>query len=162
MSDNAAQFKLSKQVIEDVWNNVIQSEDVHSYVSTNGINWKFIVELAPWMGGFYERLVGVVKRSMRESIGRRLLTMIQLQTLIKEVESTVNSRPLVYVEDDVNSNIPLSPNHFVTLNPITGIPELDSDCQDEDYNLSERSKNKLDKRHSMSSGGFGARNTLLA
>jgi hypothetical protein len=38
LSDNAAQFKLSKQVIEDVWNNVVQSVDVHSYVSTNGIN----------------------------------------------------------------------------------------------------------------------------
>ncbi|KAH3720105.1 hypothetical protein DPMN_062998 [Dreissena polymorpha] len=34
LSDNAAQFKVSKQVIEDVWNNVIQSEDDHSYVST--------------------------------------------------------------------------------------------------------------------------------
>ncbi|KAH3730119.1 hypothetical protein DPMN_056099 [Dreissena polymorpha] len=69
--------------------------------------------------------------------------MIQLQTLIKEVESTVNPRPLVYVEDGVNSNIPLSPNHFLTLNPITGIPELDSECQDEDYKSSESSKHKL-------------------
>ncbi|KAH3848563.1 hypothetical protein DPMN_090941 [Dreissena polymorpha] len=45
------------------------------------------------MGGFYERLVGLVKRSLRKSVGRNLLTEIQMQTLVKEVESVVNSRP---------------------------------------------------------------------
>ena len=28
---------------------------------TKGIQWKLIVELAPWMGGFYERLVRLTK-----------------------------------------------------------------------------------------------------
>ena len=43
------------------------------------------------MGGFYERLVGLVKRSLRKSVGRNLLTDTQLETLIKEIEAVVNS-----------------------------------------------------------------------
>ena len=34
-------------------------------MSNVGIKWLFIVGMAPWMGGFYERLVGLVKRAMR-------------------------------------------------------------------------------------------------
>ena len=77
-------------------------EEVQNYVSNSGIEWSFIVELVPWMGGFYERLVGLVKRSLRKSVGRNLLTDTQLETLIKEIEAVVNSRPLVYVGDDID------------------------------------------------------------
>ena len=41
------------------------SDDVQSYVSQKGIKYKFIVELS-LDGGFYERLVGVVKRTLRQ------------------------------------------------------------------------------------------------
>ena len=67
------------------------------------------------MGGFYERLVGLVKKALRKTLGRNLLTLIQLQTLLKEVESVVNSRPLVYVGADINSNVTLTPAHFLSL-----------------------------------------------
>ena len=65
--------------------------------------------------------------------GRKLLTLVQLQTVIKEVEAVVNTRPLVYVGDDINSNITLSPTHFLTLNPRVTTPEVDKDDVDEDY-----------------------------
>jgi len=101
------------------------------------------VELAPWMGGFYERLVGVVKRAFRKTTGRKRLELVQLQTIIKEVEAIVNSRPLVYVGDDVNSNITLTPNHFLVLNPAMGIPEVDYDENDDDYTPQDSSSDKL-------------------
>ena len=45
----------------------LQIEDCgDDYLSKHGIHWKFIVELAPWMGGFYERLV------VRELYGKPL------------------------------------------------------------------------------------------
>ena len=111
-------------------------------MSNAGIKWTFNVELAPWMGGFYERLVGLVKRSLRKTIGRRLLTIVQLQTLIKEIASVLNSRPLVYVGDDVNSNIPITPGHFLTINPKTGIPETEI-TEDKDYQPYESTVEKL-------------------
>ncbi|XP_060575794.1 uncharacterized protein LOC132733210 [Ruditapes philippinarum] len=126
ISDNASQFKAASQTINSIWRNVCQSHEVQSYVANTRIKWKFIVELAPWMGGAYERLVGIVKRSLRKSLGHKFLTLVQMQTLLKEVEATVRSRPLVYVTDDINSNITLTPNHFLSLNPNLGIPEMET------------------------------------
>ena len=77
------------------------------------------------MGGFYERLVGLVKRSLRKSVGRNLLTDTQLETLIKEIEAVVYSRPLFYFGDDIDSSLFLTHGHFLTLNPKNGVPELD-------------------------------------
>ncbi|XP_053384618.1 uncharacterized protein LOC128550178 [Mercenaria mercenaria] len=99
--------------------------------------------LAPWMGGAYERLVEVVKRSLRKSLGHKLLTLIQLQTLLKEVEATANSRPLVYVNDAINLNITLTPNHFLSLNPKIGIPETTKEDTDSDYSPYKNTSVKL-------------------
>ena len=94
-------------------------------------------------GGFYERLVGIVKRDLRKSTGWKLLSVIQLQTVLKEIEAVVNSRPLTYVGDDINSSITLTPRHFLTLNPDTGIPELELDDKDSDFRPSESSSDRL-------------------
>jgi hypothetical protein len=142
ISDNAKQFKAASSLIDRVWLRVLHSNEVQSYVSNAGIRWSFIVELAPWMGGFYERLIGLVKRSLRKTIGRNLLTLIQLQTLVKEIEAVINSRPLVYVGDDIQSTITLTPSHFLTLNPNIGIPECLEE-NDSDYSPYESSVDRL-------------------
>lgn len=143
LSDNALQFKAASETLKSVWDNICKCDDIQSYVSNSGIKWTYIVELAPWMGGFYERLVGVVKRALRKSIGRKILTLVQLQTVLKEVEAIVNSRPLVYTDDDINSNITLTPAHFLTLNPSTGIPEVECDDVDSNYSPYESSRESL-------------------
>ena len=66
-----------------------------------------IVELAPWMGSVAN--VWWNKRVLRKTLGVSCLTPSQLTT---EVEVVVNSRPLVYVEDDINSNYVMLPNNF--------------------------------------------------
>ena len=60
--DNAPQFKLAKTAIDKAWKETISNHEVQSYTTNQGIEWNFIVELAPWMGGFYERLVGTSPR----------------------------------------------------------------------------------------------------
>jgi hypothetical protein len=68
INDNALQFKAANKTF--VLKNVLISEDVQNNASNVKIKWKFIVELSPWMGGYYERLVRVVKRTLRKTIGR--------------------------------------------------------------------------------------------
>ena len=61
VSDNAKQFKTASVVLNKAWSEVLASSEVNDYVVKQGIHWKFIVDLAPWMGVFYERLVGLTK-----------------------------------------------------------------------------------------------------
>ncbi|XP_063411612.1 uncharacterized protein LOC134694529 [Mytilus trossulus] len=58
----------------------------------------------------------------------------QFKTLLAESEAVVNSRPLVYIGDDINSNIIITPAHFLTLNAKTGFPDHnEEDSTDPEY-----------------------------
>ena len=45
-----------------------------SFYSNEGITWKYTTAMAPWRGGFYKCLVGLVKQGLRKEIGRKLLS----------------------------------------------------------------------------------------
>ncbi len=70
ISDNAPAFKLTQGLLAQLWKNLQQDSDVWSYLSSEGIKWEFITEYAPWQGGLYERMVGLVKQGLRKSIGK--------------------------------------------------------------------------------------------
>ena len=131
ISDNATNFKAARNTVNIVWKNIVNDPQVHGYLSAKRIKWKFIIELSPWMGGFYERLVGTTKMALKKSIGKLHLTLTQLQTIITEVESVVNSRPLIYVDNDLENEI-ITPAHFLSLNPKTGTPVLQNIDEDDD------------------------------
>ena len=76
-------------------------------------HWRYIAPQSPWWGGWWECLVRTVKSGLKKSLGKRCLTKTELETLLFEIESCVNSRPLVYSGDDVDSSCPLTPSHFL-------------------------------------------------
>ena len=78
-------------------------EGVRHYITEGGIKWQFTTTLAPWQGDFYERLVGLVKRSLQKSIGQKWFTLEQLITILAEVEGIVNTCLLTYVYDEFDS-----------------------------------------------------------
>ena len=81
------------------------------------------MERASWWGGFWERLIRSVKRSLKKSIGRSSLTYEQLNTLIVEVEAIINARPLTYIADDQDGiSGYLSPSHLIYGRRITAMP----------------------------------------
>ncbi len=156
-SDNALQFKLTNRMFKKFWVKgsiscfPTEHPDILSYVSEKGIEWTFIPEVAPWMGGFYERLVGNVKWGLRKSLGRRILPLVQMQTLVAEVEAVVNSRPLVYVGSELEDRWTLSPADFLGVTKV-GIPVFESeDGEDPDYEEKVTSAEKLGKKwiHSL-------------
>ena len=65
--------------------------EVLRYLTDNQIMWQFIVEKAPWWGGFWERLIQSVKRPLRRVIGRANLTYDELQTLVVEIEGLITN-----------------------------------------------------------------------
>ena len=119
ISDNAKTFRAACAEIRKL----CRAEEVLRYLTDNQIKWQFIVEKAPWWGGFWERLVRSVKRPLRKVIGRTNLTYDELQTIVVEIEGLINARPLTYVYDDVESvSFPLSPSHLVYGRRITTMP----------------------------------------
>ena len=110
ISDNAKTFRGSSREIKKI----VRSKKVLRYLANNRISWKFIVEEAPWWGGFWEQLIQTVKQCLRKTTGRATLNYDELVTLLTEVESVVNSRPMTYLEDDQDGvSYTLSPSHLI-------------------------------------------------
>jgi len=66
--------------------------------------------------------VGSVKRALRVVLGSQCVTEDLLQTVLSEIEYTINSRPLTYVSADINDPDPLTPNHFLVGQPEAALP----------------------------------------
>jgi hypothetical protein len=110
VSDNAVIFKTSAKFITKIG----RSTKVQEHIANVGVEWRFIVEKAPWWGGFWERLIRITKDCVKKVVGRAVLTFEELRTLLVEVEAVVNSRPLTYVYDDVDGvSYSLSPAHLM-------------------------------------------------
>ncbi|XP_047984500.1 uncharacterized protein LOC125225346 isoform X1 [Leguminivora glycinivorella] len=100
-SDNAAHYKLLSEILQD------------PYCIEKEIKWKFIPQLAPWHGGFYERLIGLTKNCMKKTLQKHLLNDSQLATTVKEIEAVLNTRPLTYVDSEPDHV--LKPSDFLTM-----------------------------------------------
>jgi hypothetical protein len=117
LSDNATQFKAVDDFVSSMWLRVVEDPEVRSFCCGEGIRWSYITAYAPWMGGVYERMVGIVKAPLRKVLGRSVLNVRQLETVLCEIEAIVNSRPLTSVNEDIENLTILTPNHFLMKEP---------------------------------------------
>ena len=76
---------------------LFQSPSLKTALEHHGVTWKFISKWAPWHRGFWDRLVGLTKQSLRKVLGRAFVTLLVLQTIVVEIEATLNDRSLTYV-----------------------------------------------------------------
>ena len=111
----------------------------------SGIRWSFTTALVPWQGGFYERLVGMVKRHLRKVTWRKYFTSEQLVTLLTEIEAVLNSRPLTYVYEDLRSGFVLTPSHFLVSNRKLGLSTTDNVDYPKDEDFQPNSKDSATK-----------------
>ena len=104
ISDNGKTFKAVAKYLKTIF----RDEKVQEYLTRD---WIFNVERAPWWGGAFERMVKSTKRCLRKLIGKAQFSYDELVTVLAEIESVINSRPLTYVSvDDVEE--PLTPSHL--------------------------------------------------
>lgn len=117
LSDNAPNFKLGREVLINELRQISEDKVVKDFSTNTGLQWRFITPLSPWKGGFYERLVGSVKSALKKTTHRNLLDIWNLQTLLTEVESTLNTRPLTPVtSNNVEGPYILRPIDLLTPN----------------------------------------------
>ena len=77
----------------------MQDERLHYYLARMNIKWQFNHSRAPWRGGQFEQMVGLVKQAFNKTVGNGTLTWSELQDVLLDVEVALNNRPLSYVED---------------------------------------------------------------
>ena len=102
---------LPRAFISDNFKTFKSKEIKHLILSLN-IKWKFILEKSPWWGGFYERIIGIIKRCIKKVAGKALLNYDELTTLLAEIEQTLNSRPMTYLSDEHNDEA-ITPSHLL-------------------------------------------------
>lgn len=90
------------------WSEILQQ------TSVSRIIWQFSAPAAPWWGGFWERLIGLLKNLLKRTMGAARLTLEQLYTLIVECENIMNQRPLTYVAEQEDI-IPITPSMFLNV-----------------------------------------------
>ena len=119
ISDNAKTFQSASREIQAL----SRSQDVLGHLANNRVTWKFIVERAPWWGGSWERLIKLIKRCLKKIVGRSTLTLEELNTVLIEIESVINARPITYVYDDEESvSYPFTPSQLISVRQITPMP----------------------------------------
>ena len=121
ISDNQTTFIAAAEEIQ----NLLQTVSVSDYMTTKNIQWTFIPKRAPWFGGFYERLIGITKTTLKKTLGRALLTLDELVTVLTEVEAVVNDRPMTYLTSDSDNLDPLTPSHLLNGRRITTLPSYE-------------------------------------
>ena len=79
---------------------IVRAKEIQQYLINKGVTWEFIIEKAPWQGGFWERMVGITKRCLKKAVGRESLSFEEMRTVLIEIEATLNNQPMTYLYDD--------------------------------------------------------------
>lgn len=85
------------------------------------ITWKFSLAYCPWQGGFFERMVGSVKRALKKVSDGSVHPRKLYVTMLAEAEAVVNSRPLCASPDP--SAPPLTPALLLIGRPLLSTPQ---------------------------------------
>ena len=127
VSDNAKTFEATAKWLKKLY----RDPTVQHFLQENNIRWRFNLSLAPWWGGYFERLVGLVKRTLRKVLGNARLCFEELETILIETEGMLNNRPLTYLYEEATEDV-LTPNHLIFGHRLGTLPDAEVDSADED------------------------------
>ncbi|XP_035227536.1 uncharacterized protein LOC118199725 [Stegodyphus dumicola] len=88
--DNGSNFVGAANSLKD-WNRIQK----HGVV--NLINWKFNPPTAAWWGGWWERLIRILKDLLKRVLGKAHLNYEEMATALADCESVINLRPLTHL-----------------------------------------------------------------
>ncbi len=126
-SDNGSNFIGANRELKNLYS-ILQEKTTRQSVSqfciSNGIKWTFSPERAPHFGGLWESSVKSMKSLLKRVIGENKLTFEEMSTVLCQVESCLNSRPLVPLNSPNDDGIEaLTPGHFLIGKPLEALPD---------------------------------------
>ena len=125
-SDNGTNFtgaaRELKELSDFLEHQKIQ-QSISEFCSTQHIKWKFIPERAPHFGGLWEAAVRSMKTHLRRIVANVKLTFEEFSTVLSQIESCLNSRPLVPLLCDEDGIGALTPGLFLIGKPLESLPD---------------------------------------
>ena len=112
---------------------------MREYLDEIYLQWQFNLALAAWWGGFFERIVGLVKTILRRMLGKAKLGFKELEVILAKTEAILNNRPLTYQGEDLEEES-LTPNHLIYGCKLPQMVEEPEDCFDEQVDLDRKRK----------------------
>ncbi|XP_044762078.1 uncharacterized protein LOC123319271 [Coccinella septempunctata] len=113
-SDQGTNFVGSSNEIKNMLRDTASAETIEHH---------FLPGNAPHMGGLWESGIKAVKTHLKRVIGEQVLTYEEFYTVLTQIEAVLNSRPLTPLSSDVNDLSVLTAGHFLTLEPLSAIPD---------------------------------------
>ncbi|KAK2557870.1 hypothetical protein P5673_019847 [Acropora cervicornis] len=120
-SDNGGNFVSGESELRhaiNYWN----QEKIVDFLLQRNVQWIFNPPAGSHYGGTWERCIRTVRKVLNALVREQVLDDEGLATLMCEVESIANSRPLTKVSDDARDLEPLMPNHLLLLRPGPSLP----------------------------------------
>lgn len=71
------------------------------------------MERVLWWGGFYERMIGLMKWRLKKMIGRVFLNVVEFVIMFIEIEVILNSWFFIYIYGDIDDGLFLMLLYFL-------------------------------------------------
>lgn len=122
LSDQGTNFKGGSKELHEAFSTMEPA--IKDQLAAQQIHFRFNPPNAPHFGGSWEREVRSVKNALRTTLGDQTVPEEVLQTVLIEVESILNSRPLGYVSSDLADPDPVTPNCLLMGRPNSSLPKV--------------------------------------
>ena len=112
-SDNGTNFRVADRELSHAFRLLLKDPELVPHLALDGTTWHFIPASAPHFGGLWEAGVKSVKFHLRKFMGNSTPTIEEFETLLCQIQSCLNFRPLTAINDDPESCEVLTPGHFL-------------------------------------------------
>jgi hypothetical protein len=127
-SDNATCFKGANNTLcelRKMLNSDAVQEEINNFMTTEGVGWHFIPPASPHFGGLWEAEIKSMKHHVCRVIGNACISFEEMSTILAQIETCLNSRPLCQIPSYTKDPQALTTGHFLIGEPLMAIPDAD-------------------------------------
>ncbi|XP_062541716.1 uncharacterized protein LOC134209715 [Armigeres subalbatus] len=125
-SDNGRNFIGAANEFRQLIRSKEYKQSMATECSENGIRWHFNPPKASNFGGLWEAAIRSAQKHFNRVLKNHTLPHDEMETLLTQIESCLNSRPITPLSDDSTDFEVLTPGHFLIGSPLKAVPQIDS------------------------------------
>ncbi|XP_050665160.1 uncharacterized protein LOC126965567 [Leptidea sinapis] len=140
--DNGTNFVGADKELREIFHTTKSKvpQEIADVLAMEGTTFHYIPPLSPNFGGIWEAGVRSAKTHFKKVIGNHTLTYEEMTTVLVQIESCLNSRPLSQLSDNPVDPLPLTPGHFLVGEPLVNVCDSYYINHAENVNLTSRWK----------------------